>query len=992
MDRNDLFKTKLWAWLHDPAEKALILLRGKAHDKGTVSDLREKIFKPANNELLDEIAKKADRWASAADRPSLPKGKWSSKSFAANAKLIHPLSTKHVDLGDISQDISTEAAESISFAHFSSLYDDKEPKDYYKIFLKFWRFGPELSHDGLESLWRILPADTRSPDHTIWDHLRLTSAFAGAMAGDKEQVPALMVISIGPVQDFIAQARTVSDLWSGSHLLSSLAFETMKPIIESYGPDSIIFPNLWGVPLVDVWLEKQIGKSFSDINKNGKYRWNSRESDSNPLFTAALPNRFMCVIPASEARDLAERCKQNAKIWLEEQAQFMLRELFPGKIPDYANEQVRRQLKNFPEFFWAAVPWSLAGKEGLDDEGLRDLLNTLGLPHDRDYLGVSGAVLRKHISFKDDDGKPVDFFSPNPGIAYPGIYEAVERLQASTKTFRAFEQSEEMGYRCSLCGEREWITGNRSELFQHPGERNNTVWDAYQGTGIARKGEHLCALCGLKRFWPKIFTKFVQDNCLSVDNSNIHRYVVSTHAMALSNSINNVVNNISSLGGNQQKVKDKLATLISTDLTPAPLRAALPEKLHNRLRGLDPSISDMLHRLPSALDDAADIEDIGGDPGQYEVLLKEVKELFGYKPESYYALVLMDGDRMGKWLSGDIEEKDEVLKLNKRFINDVVEKLTSKGGDLVNYLNAYMPPFPGWHAVISSALNNFSIHMTRQVIEKLSLGKLIYAGGDDVLAMSGVSDLLGIMTGLRYVYSGNIPKDLSQEEFWKLVNSTPDSTLPKIRHGFALLKTGRNNFDLLKMMGEYATASVGAVIAHHKTPLGWVLRELRAAEKRAKDAGRNAFCIALAKRAGGTTYFLGRWGDKNFNTSAMGLLIRAKDMLAHSGTSRRVAYILSEALSDVPVNALEEVLTYQFIRQGLGSGKEKVKVKKLCHDIAQTATTIGQELVVHGSAGEAEWPIQNVWIRNLLNTAEFLARSGRIMEIRPGHGKEVSNG
>jgi hypothetical protein len=54
--------------------------------------------------------------------------------------------------------------------------------------------------------------DTRVPDHSIWDHLDLTSAFAGAFAADPDQEVALLTVSLGPVQSFIAAARsTIAD-------------------------------------------------------------------------------------------------------------------------------------------------------------------------------------------------------------------------------------------------------------------------------------------------------------------------------------------------------------------------------------------------------------------------------------------------------------------------------------------------------------------------------------------------------------------------------------------------------------------------------------------------------------------------------------------------------------------------------------------------------------------------------------------------------------
>ncbi|MEZ5581385.1 MAG: type III-B CRISPR-associated protein Cas10/Cmr2 [Candidatus Competibacteraceae bacterium] len=110
--------------------------------------------------------------------------------------------------------------------------------------LAFWRFGPNPPAGDLGALWGLLPADTRVPDHTIWSHLDLSSALATAFHADSESNLALLTVSFGPVQDFIAQARTTSDLWAGSHLRRGIAWEGLKTICEELGPDTALFPQL----------------------------------------------------------------------------------------------------------------------------------------------------------------------------------------------------------------------------------------------------------------------------------------------------------------------------------------------------------------------------------------------------------------------------------------------------------------------------------------------------------------------------------------------------------------------------------------------------------------------------------------------------------------------------------------------------------------------------------------------------------------------------
>src|SRR5690242_8743467 len=52
----------------------------------------------------------------------------------------------------------------------------------------------------------------------------------------------LLLVTLGPVQDFIAQARRTRDLWYGSHLLSELSRAAARTLIDEGG--KLIFPSL----------------------------------------------------------------------------------------------------------------------------------------------------------------------------------------------------------------------------------------------------------------------------------------------------------------------------------------------------------------------------------------------------------------------------------------------------------------------------------------------------------------------------------------------------------------------------------------------------------------------------------------------------------------------------------------------------------------------------------------------------------------------------
>ena len=987
-----LWQAKLAAYIHDPASKALILMRGLAHEQGSVAELRQTIFQDTDAcetlRRLDPLVKQADRWASAADRPSLPRSIGGKVVFAREPALVHPLSGSYFTLASLDdrEDAAPAAIEKVNFDHFSEfIAKDGEGLDWRRTFLAFWRFGRVAPAPDLGLLWQELPADTRSPDHSIWEHVALTSAFAGALHAGGDKGAALLLVSFGPVQGFIAQARSVSDLWAGSHLLSTIAWQGMRVVCERYGPDAVLFPNLAGVPLVDVWLRREMGLDAVWPGKNAPYP--SGESDANPLFCAALPNRFLALVPADTAAELAREVEDRVRRWTRERMDEVLGEI--GLAGDtVAAEQVRRQFAGFPEVNWSVVPWRLAGKEEgkLDDSPLREALRYMG--HDGSYLDEA----MEKIAGRAIDLEGERFFQPNPGVAYPGLFELAERLHAAAKSDRPFSGAAEEGYRCSLCGEREWLSNDRGSLSRPPGKRSDTVWHKLHDTRrIVKKGEHLCALCALKRFWPRIFTRWVEREA-GGETSRVNRYVISTHTMALATSMWRFVKEGSDPGSGDKKAeaREKLAEMVAGCDT-----AAMPYKLHHAMK--DHPDADLLRRLPSLLDRLGDQEEETPGRGQEEKRRETenaIKNLLGGKPEAYYAMVLMDGDRMGKWLAAD---GGHIPTLARRFHEKVRGELQGRSG-LHDYLEARRASSPAWHQAVSTALNGFAVDLARVLVEEVFMGKLIYAGGDDLLAMVAVHDLPGLMLALRCAYSGHMPLvDGRAEATWSWLtgDTMPAGLALRMNSGYCLLKR-KDKKQLLRLMGPEATASMGAVVAHHKTPLARTLAALRAAEHQAKEqGGRNAFALALMKRSGGESVLVGNWClDAGLREGDMGLLLRLRDLFARPEISRRAAYILVDVVRDVPAttDSLSAVISYQLRRQGLARITDHDTRQAVLHEaedlvqaLAGRAVEVADREVRPGSS-EAGWSGPGAWLRDLFITAEFLARAGR----RPG-GKEENH-
>ncbi len=309
---------------------------------------------------------------------------------------------------------------------------------------------------------------------------------------------------------------------------------------------------------------------------------------------------------------------------------------------------------------------------------------------------------------------------------------------------------------------------------------------------------------------------------------------------------------------------------------------------------------------------------------------------------------MLDGDHMGAWLTGGEQFAITYRDSFHPQVRAGFDKLAAGKAPIEAYGHARRALSPNRHLSISGALNDFALSVARHVIEAEHPGRLIYAGGDDVLAMLPVADLLSAMQRLRVAYSGHDPAQGSEAAGGAL----------RLGQGFAWLD-GR----LMRMMGERATASAGAVIAHHKAPLGAVRRELHIAEQRAKnEGGRDAFSLTVVKRSGGALQLTAKWGEP------MRVLIALRDFLADADVSRRAVYNSLEWIKDLPIpqagdTLLESMLAWQLERQAGADAGKRHQVAELARRLA--ALTVAQDKDrLH-------------WLSNFLSVAEFLARESR---------------
>jgi CRISPR-associated protein Cmr2 len=162
------------------------------------------------------------------------------------------------------------------------------------------------------------------------------------------------------------------------------------------------------------------------------------------------------------------------------------------------------------------------------------------------------------------------------------------------------------------------------------------------------------------------------------------------------------------------------------------------------------------------------------------------KHAGGQQPLPYYALLQADGDNMGKTISN----------------------LAEQG--------------PNAHRQLSRMLDAFAAQ-ARTIVEQEHSGALVFAGGDDVLALLPLHTAIDCAAALKNAFS-----------------------------------------DALQQIGDLGVAvptlSAGLVVFHHLEPLSDALTTLRATENYAKQhAGKHALAINVSKRSGGERRVRGTW-------------------------------------------------------------------------------------------------------------------------------------
>lgn len=286
------------------------------------------------------------------------------------------------------------------------------------------------------------------------------------------------------------------------------------------------------------------------------------------------------------------------------------------------------------------------------------------------------------------------------------------------KNLRTHFSEEEPGEKCTLCGERQALSKGRNDGRQAVKEWWAKVADQFNGKRgfhFRRKGkERLCAVCTIKRIFPLV----AQD---AIDWPVYHNYPSTGYMCA----IDWLKVSLEKAEAGDEKIAEALEGFMSLAA-----KADVPFDETETVNQI-PWIRDFVDSrdkwkpllrfrgdvfFPDSImnkDDFPIKEDIDNADTRNDLVakLKTLTDTMDMKPTPFYAVLLMDGDNMGKLLSSHTEKQGKISKAL---------------------------------AVFTSRVEN--------IVETGHHGKLIYAGGDDVFAMLPLNTALDCARALQKAY------------------------------------------------------------------------------------------------------------------------------------------------------------------------------------------------------------------------------------------------
>ncbi|MEA5537018.1 type III-B CRISPR-associated protein Cas10/Cmr2 [Crocosphaera sp. XPORK-15E] len=878
------WQAKIWGLLHDPALKALHDNSGRGGNSfwRELPIMQEWVANDLNPEksgkkIFKQI-KLADYITSASDRGAIG-SLTNSVNYSDNGlEISHLLSGEKLNFKIKQHDTMLSKGQRLQFLEGkeqellklipSNLIElipsdpEKDKQDYEKaLFWWLWRCLPEATcqlFDNDASLL-LMPAETRLPDSSIWSHASLTAAMAGALAGydlTTEDItknwkankplshPYLASFTFSPIQELIKASRKMRDFWAGSWILHYLSAKVSWTLANIYGPDCLIYPNLYQQPLIDHWL-------LQKYSRFGFNQWIKQPSDRS-LLTAGFPNVIVLVLP----KDKVQAAMQTAKSTLINEwlniSQLVFTELedrhwMKGLSFDHKNW--KGWLKSQWQTYWTAVPIGV-DKEQENKQGKLEKIeltsseiyrdndsnqrenketeatdikekdqhwvetqnqgyglnekNALFLKQELNFLQKAGNIRREK-----QNRHP---FNANVGSWWAAIFDQTRLALTAVKNGRDWQIPTAFSTRSTISGLgavvhpiNDWIEEGKTKALW---KRQAGLFDGIEqlnATETVKRGLHLVLPKLLNLEEEKITITYPDLTC------GVAGYLKT---------------------GNPEDLEHFEATSQAVIKEYLEEHNKIPDEITDKwgIPWSDDNQNIKYH--PRLLNSGWLVEDLEKEstPENRAKLQQLIRHYYpNNNPTNWYVIAAGDGDGMSEWLKGTkLKSYGEYTSKNLEVTGDIKE-------DFNEFLKSPKRMGPSTHNALSRALLDFSNQLVPYLTEERYAGRLIYSGGDDVLAYTNLWEWDNWLWDIRQCFRG----DKDPIGFDNDGNFTVEKSEFKNEGDYWQWNQENRPKNLaerpLFTMGRNATISFGMVMAHHSVPLAISLENLWEAEEEAKE-------------------------------------------------------------------------------------------------------------------------------------------------------------
>jgi len=661
-------------------------------------------------------------------------------------------------------------------------------------------------------------AETRMPTHTVFDHLYATASVINMLWPKGDEVGGYLVeIDIPQIQRVVNAARKAGDFWAGSWLVSMLTWLAAWPFVWKYGPDVVIKPTLRLNPTYLYTLsnklreQKAAYQQFRSAVESFFSFWGA-ESLEELMTVAFLPGTALLLLPPD-----AEKEVQNVENAFGEVQRMVLDWALTGAADcgGIKDELARESCLAFRDMFGDAEPTEetflkVASKirESLGQELFADLLSVrvttvnLGqvygcvkefvvngrLSKECEGEGVTEEGLRRAEKFvealkqrikKDLERTPrhLAFDVALEALAYRKRSEGRRKLVLGKSWFSygsamplrreysryVFYKRADSGFiYCSACGAEPAIIHlprHADDPHAYSSEAKDMLSKEFglndeevEGLVVQmRPGEALGPLCLAKR---ALYYRFAS---WYAKRQGKFRLFDSTEDVAFAWYIDRLYAKTDLTGkpGDDElkavaeylNAKPKDIAIICREVGLEKCTAEQARQIFNRVvsKHLADATETAYARLREDLESCSEAVRVGDDILHFR---------------SYFAVVKGDGDNVGRLNRGLIDLSNYVAFLRElREAKETPEELRAVYDELVNILMELQQEglgvlvTPTYYAALSMSLMIAALKDVREVAKYR--GQVIYAGGDDVLALLPAETALIATRNLRDNYWGD---------------------------------------------------------------------------------------------------------------------------------------------------------------------------------------------------------------------------------------------